>query len=125
LPPAPARGAGGSPHLTHAAPAVAPLPRAWPFTRATAQHAQFRAAQDSLTAELEAILRQGHCNGFGVAIMSSQGVRYQHRFGLADVQAHKVYDSHTIHYRVGFQNGGGHGPAQGAGARPAQSGRPR
>jgi hypothetical protein len=38
-----------------------------PFTRATAQRARHWAAQDSLTADLEAILRQGHCNGFGVA----------------------------------------------------------
>jgi CubicO group peptidase (beta-lactamase class C family) len=67
-----------------------------PFTRATAQRARYRAAQDSLTAELEAILRQGHCNGFGVAIVSPQGVRYQHGFGFADVQARKAYDIHTV-----------------------------
>jgi CubicO group peptidase (beta-lactamase class C family) len=67
-----------------------------PFTRATAQRARHRAAQDSLTAELEAILRQGYCNGFGVAIVSPQGVRYQHGFGLADVQARKAYDIHTV-----------------------------
>lgn len=66
-----------------------------PFTRATAQHTRHRAAQDSLTMELASVLRQGHCNGFGVAIVSPQGVRYQHGFDFADVQARKAYDIHT------------------------------
>ncbi|WP_426060612.1 hypothetical protein [Hymenobacter sp. B1770] len=61
-----------------------------PFTRASAQRARHRTAQDSLTAELESILRQGHCNGFGVAIVGLQGVRYQHGFGLAEVQSQKA-----------------------------------
>ena len=64
-------------------------------TPGVAQPAQRRAAQDSLTAELESILRQGHANGFGVAIVSGKGVLYQHGFGFADVQARKAYGLHT------------------------------
>ncbi len=65
-------------------------------TRGAAQPAQHRAAQDSLTADLEALRSQGHFNGFGAAIVSRQGILYQHGFGFADVQARKVYDVHTV-----------------------------
>lgn len=65
-------------------------------TQGVAQSVRRRAAADSLTAELESILRQGHCNGFGVAIVSPQCVRYQHGFGFADVQSRKAYDIHTV-----------------------------
>ena len=65
-------------------------------TQGVAQSVRRRAAVDSLTAELESILRQGHCNGFGVAIVSPQGVSYQHGFGFADVQSRRAYDIHTV-----------------------------
>ncbi|MVN77597.1 serine hydrolase [Hymenobacter sp. HMF4947] len=65
-------------------------------TPAVAQPAQYRAAQDSLTAELGTLRGQGYFNGFGVAIVSRQGVLYQHGFGLVDVQAGKVYSIHTV-----------------------------
>ena len=65
-------------------------------TRGVAQPARHRTAEDSLTVELESILRQGHFNGFGVAIVSGQGVLYQRGFGFADVQAHKAYGLHTV-----------------------------
>ena len=42
-------------------------------TRATAQRARYRAAQDSLTAELEALRSQGHFTGFGVALVTRYG----------------------------------------------------
>ncbi|WP_045690429.1 serine hydrolase [Hymenobacter sp. AT01-02] len=67
-----------------------------PFGFATPGVAQRRAAQDSLTAELEALRSQGHFNGFGVAIVSGQGVLYQHGFGFADAQTHKPYGIHTV-----------------------------
>lgn len=63
---------------------------------AAAQTARHRAAMDSLTAELEAVRRQGRCNGFGVAIVTGQGALYQHGFGFADVAAQKAYDLHTV-----------------------------
>ena len=63
---------------------------------AAAQTARHRAALDSLTAELEAVRRQGHCNGFGVAIVTHQGALYQRGFGFADVAAQKAYDLHTV-----------------------------
>ena len=65
-------------------------------TPGAAQPAQRRSAQDSLTAELEALRGQGHFNGFGVAIVTSQGARYQHGFGFADAQARKPYDVRTL-----------------------------
>jgi len=61
-----------------------------------AQPARRRAAQDSLTAELEALRDQGHFIGFGVAIVNRQGALYQHGFGFADAQARKPYGIHTI-----------------------------
>ena len=65
-------------------------------TPGAAQPARHRAAVDSLTAELESIRSQGHFNGFGVAIVDRKGVRYQHGFGFADVQARKAYGIHTV-----------------------------
>ena len=65
-------------------------------TPADAQTTHRRPSQDSLTAELEALLGQGHFNGFGVAIVNRQGALYQHGFGFADVQARKPYGIHTI-----------------------------
>ena len=63
---------------------------------ATPAMAQSRSAQDSLTAELEALRAQGYFNGFGVAIVSGRGTLYQHGFGLADVQARRAYGIHTV-----------------------------
>lgn len=63
---------------------------------AAAQPAHRRTAQDSLTAELEALRKQGHFVGFGVAIVNRQGALYQHGFGFADAQARKPYGIHTI-----------------------------
>jgi CubicO group peptidase (beta-lactamase class C family) len=65
-------------------------------TRGVAQPLRHRAAVDSLTAELESLRRQGHFNGFGVAIVTRQGVRYQRGFGFADAQAQKAYGIHTV-----------------------------
>ena len=66
------------------------------ITEGMAQPARHRAAQDSLTAELEGLRGQGHFNGFGVAIVSGQGVLYQHGFGFADAQAQTAYGIHTV-----------------------------
>ena len=68
------------------------------FTPSVAQPARPRAAQDSLTAELEALRVQGHFNGFGVAIVSEKGVLYQQGIGFADAQAGKPYGLHTVQY---------------------------
>ena len=57
---------------------------------------QHRAAQDSLTAELEALRSQGYFNGFGVAIVDRNGTLYQHGFGFADVAARKPYTTRTV-----------------------------
>lgn len=65
-------------------------------TPGAAQPAHRRAAQDSLTAELEALRSQGHFNGFGVAIVTRQGAVYQQGFGFADAQARKPYDVNTL-----------------------------
>ena len=65
-------------------------------TRATAQRARHRAAQDSLTAELEALRSQGHFTGFGVSLVTRHGALYQHGFGFADAQAQTPYDVHTL-----------------------------
>ena len=65
-------------------------------TRATAQRARYRAAQDSLTAELEALRSQGHITNFGVALVTRYGALYQHGFGFADAQAQTPYDVHTL-----------------------------
>jgi CubicO group peptidase (beta-lactamase class C family) len=65
-------------------------------TWGVAQPARHRTAQDSLTAELEALRSRGYFNGFGVAIVSAQGILYQQGFGFADAQARKPYGSHTI-----------------------------
>jgi len=66
------------------------------LTPGAAQPAHRRVAQDSLTAELEALRQQGHFVGFGVAIVNRQGALYQHGFGFADAQVHKPYSIHTI-----------------------------
>jgi CubicO group peptidase (beta-lactamase class C family) len=65
-------------------------------TPADAQTIHRRPAQDSLTAELQALFGQGHFNGFGVAIVNWQGALYQHGFGFADVQARMPYGIHTL-----------------------------
>ena len=65
-------------------------------TQVVAQTVRRRATVDSLTAELESLRSQGHFNGFGVAIVSGQGILYQHGFGFADTQAHKAYGIHTV-----------------------------
>ena len=51
---------------------------------------------DSLTTDLEAVRGQGHFNGFGVAIVTEQGILYQHGFGFADAQTKKAYGLHTV-----------------------------
>lgn len=66
------------------------------ITPGTAQPTHRRTAQDSLTAELEALRNQGHFVGFGVAIVNCKGALYQHGFGFADAQAQKPYTIHTI-----------------------------
>ncbi|RZL12242.1 MAG: class A beta-lactamase-related serine hydrolase [Hymenobacter sp.] len=65
-------------------------------TLGAAQPARQRTAQDSLTAELEALRDQGHFVGFGVAIVNSKGALYQHGFGFADAQTRTPYGIHTI-----------------------------
>ncbi len=65
-------------------------------TLGAAQPAHQRTAQDSLTAELEALRDQGYFVGFGVAIVNSKGALYQHGFGFADAQARTPYSIHTI-----------------------------
>lgn len=66
-------------------------------TRSAAQPASApRTAADSLTADLEALRAQGYFNGFGVAVVDRQGVRYQHGFGFADAAARTPYNLHTL-----------------------------
>ncbi|HEX8330780.1 MAG TPA: serine hydrolase domain-containing protein [Hymenobacter sp.] len=65
-------------------------------TPGAAQPGRRKAAQDSLTAELEALRSQGYFNGFGVAIVNRKGTVYQHGFGFADVQAQKAYGVNTL-----------------------------
>lgn len=51
---------------------------------------------DSLTSELNSILKQGHINGFGVAIISQDKELYINGFGYADVENKIPYTEHTI-----------------------------
>lgn len=51
---------------------------------------------DSLTSELDRIYKQGHINGFSVAIADQHGVLYQKGFGYADLDARRSYSENTI-----------------------------
>lgn len=52
--------------------------------------------KDSLTAELNEILKQGFINGFGVAIVNEKGTLYENGFGFANKNAQEKYTKHTI-----------------------------
>lgn len=56
------------------------------------------AATDSLTAAIDKIYRRGHFNGFGVAVVSTEGTRYVHGFGYADVSRKLAYTDSTLQY---------------------------
>ncbi len=51
---------------------------------------------ESLTKELDKIHKQGHINGFSVAIVDENGTLYQKGFGYADVKTKKLYSENTI-----------------------------
>ncbi len=58
----------------------------------------FRVVQDSLTLDLMAINKQGHINGFGVAIANENGVLYERGFGYANKGKKLPYDENTIQH---------------------------
>ena len=51
---------------------------------------------ESLTKELDKIHKEGHINGFSVAIVDQNGTLYQKGFGYADVKTKKLYSENTI-----------------------------
>lgn len=55
-----------------------------------------QAAKDSLTNELNEILKQGHINGFGVAIVNQDTTLYTRGFGYADVKEKTLYTANSI-----------------------------
>jgi len=59
-------------------------------------HSKAKATKDSLTNELNEILKQGHINGFGVAIVNQDTTLYKMGFGFADVKEEKPYTANSI-----------------------------
>ena len=55
-----------------------------------------QAVQDSVTSEINAIYKQGHFNGFAVALVNEQGLLYQHGFGYANAATGRLYTHHTV-----------------------------
>lgn len=55
-----------------------------------------RASRDSLTHTLHEILKQGHINGFSVAIVNGDKTLYKNGFGYADVAQKKPYMANTV-----------------------------
>ena len=53
---------------------------------------------DSLSAELLSLYQSADLPGFAVAIVDSEGLRYQQGFGLADRNSQKPYTSKTIQH---------------------------
>ncbi len=51
---------------------------------------------DSLTTEIDIILKQGYIKGLGVAIVNQDTTLYAKGFGMADVANNKPYTIHTI-----------------------------
>lgn len=51
---------------------------------------------DSLTTELQEVYKQGHINGFSVAIVNDSITLYTKGFGYADVVAQKPYTQNTV-----------------------------
>ena len=52
--------------------------------------------KDSLTNALQKIYKQGHINGFSVAIVDENGTLYEDGFGYADIQNNKEYTEHSL-----------------------------
>jgi len=55
-----------------------------------------KSAKDSLTDRLQQLYNKGYFNGFGVAIVDQQGVRYKNGFGYANRSPQKAYTETTI-----------------------------
>ncbi|WP_300489792.1 serine hydrolase domain-containing protein [Flavobacterium sp.] len=55
-----------------------------------------KSAADSLTNRLQQLYDKGYFNGFGVAIVDDQGVRYKNGFGSADRETRKAYTVQTV-----------------------------
>ncbi|THF50440.1 beta-lactamase family protein [Flavobacterium supellecticarium] len=55
-----------------------------------------KSATDSLTNRLQQLYDKGYFNGFGVAIVDEQGVRYKNGFGYAERETSKAYTVQTI-----------------------------
>ncbi|HRB71288.1 MAG TPA: serine hydrolase domain-containing protein [Flavobacterium sp.] len=53
-------------------------------------------AADSLTNRLQQLYNKGYFNGFGVAIVDDQGVRYKNGFGYANRATQQPYTENTI-----------------------------
>lgn len=54
------------------------------------------ATSDSLTVAIDSIAKQGHFNGFSVAIVNEKGTLYQKGFGFSDITSKKPYTENTI-----------------------------
>lgn len=64
------------------------------FQHASAQNAPNY--KDSLTLALQTIHKQGHINGFGVAIVDAKGLLYSNGIGFADRATEQPYSSTTL-----------------------------
>ncbi|MGB5700273.1 serine hydrolase domain-containing protein, partial [Muriicola sp.] len=51
---------------------------------------------DSLTSEINKLQKEGHINGFAVAVVNQNGTLYEHGFGYANVKTNENYTEHTI-----------------------------
>ncbi len=51
---------------------------------------------DSLTSQINDLQKEGHINGFSVAIVNQNGTIYQHGFGYANVKTKENYTENTI-----------------------------
>ena len=60
------------------------------------QTIEFESLKDSLRAELSEIHKEGHINGFAVAIVNGDGTLYSQGIGLADIETNLPYTTNTI-----------------------------
>ena len=60
------------------------------------QTIEFESIKDSLRAELNEIHKEGHINGFAVAIVNGDGTLYSQGIGLADIETNLPYTTNTI-----------------------------
>ena len=62
----------------------------------TISKSDFEVKQDSLSNSLNDIHKQGHINGFGVAIVDENGILYNEGFGFSQMAEKKSYQRNTI-----------------------------